>query len=67
MIFNYKDKSIKNLMISGNPLKFSFLKKKLENMKQVLKMKNLPKKYTMLLMINLIKLQKKEHLNLKEV
>ena len=42
-------------------------KKKLENTKQVLKMKNLPKKYTMLLMINLIKLQKKEHLNQKEV
>ena len=33
MIFNYKDKSIKRLMISGNPLKFSFFKRKLENMK----------------------------------
>ena len=33
MIFNYKDESIKKLMISGNPLKFSFFKNKLEDMK----------------------------------
>src|SRR5210317_506800 len=51
----------------ADAIKFAHESIKLQNMKQVLKMKNLPKKYTMLLMINLIKLQKKEHLNQKEV